>query len=453
MGSLSVSLLNSAQAEVVYSKALNIVQNNIANVNTPGYATQSASFTNQPFNPAVGLPGGVTLGELQNSRSIYAEKAVQTQQSYLSQNQQVSTDLNNLNPAFDLSSSSSIPTTMTALFSSFSNLAVNPNDPLTRQQVITAAGTAAQSINRSANQINDAVQQTDAQAQQTVASINSDIQTLQNVNIQRANSPDSQHDAGLDGQVYATLQDLSQYANIQSIQQPDGSVNVYLAGQTPLLVGSHAYAISAAPTNTATAILDSKGNDITTQVTSGHLAGLVQERNTLLPSYAANLNQLAQSFADTVNNQLNQGVDSTGATPGTSLFTYNATTGAAASLAVTSIQPSEIAAATASAPGGNANALALAQLGSAKAVNGVTFAQFFGSAAASFGNDLSQAQSNTTTGQNLLAQATTNRQTVQGVDLNQQAAILIQFQQAYQAAGDMFRVLNQLTQDTLNLIQ
>jgi len=448
-----MALQNTAQVQRVYTRALTVLQNNISNVDTPGYAVQTAQFLNQPFNPDTGLPGGVTSGPLVDSRSPFAEQSVQEQQGYLNQNQQLSTDLSRLNAAFDLNSPSAIPSTLSAFFNSFSQLSVNPNDQLSRQQVIDAASTAVQSFHNSSAKLGAAVGQTDAQINQTVNAINADVAAIQTINANRRNNPASQHDAGLDSQVYAKLEDLSQYVNIQSISQPDGTVNVYLAGQTPLLVGTHAFGITAAPGNSSTAILDQNNKDITSQVTTGSLSALLNEKNTVLPGYTASLNQLAQSFADTVNGQLRNGVDSTGASPTVDLFSYDPAGNAASSLQVSGITAAQIAAADPAAPGGNGNALALAQLGDAKIVNGLSFNQFYGTIAAKFGQDLSTAQQNTTSAQALLSQAQSSREQISGVSLDQQAALLLQYQQAYQAAGNMFRVLNQLTQDAINLIQ
>ena len=453
MGSLSLALLNSAQAQRTFARALNITQTNVSNVNTPGYATQTPVFLNQPFNPDQGLPGGVSFGSLLDSRSPYAEQSVREQQGFLNQNQQLSVDLARLSPAFDLNSQSAIPQTLSTLFGSFSKLAVNPNEPLARQHVLDAAAAAATSFNTTAAKLGDATAQADRQIQQTVAAINADVSNIQAINAQRRNSPNSQHDAGLDAQVYTKLEDLSRYVNVQSLTQPDGTVNLYLAGQTALLVGTHQYNISAAPGPTSTTILDADNHDITQQPSSGQLGGLLQEKNTLLPAYTDNLNQLASSFADSVNAQLRNGVDSNGASPSIDLFTYDPVAGAASTLHVSSIQPSQLAAADPASPGGNANALTLAQLGQAKVINGLSFSQFYGTAAAKYGHDTSSAQQNTQSANALLSQAQKNREQISGVSLDTQAVQLVQFQQAYQAAGDLFRVLNQLAQDTINLIR
>ena len=453
MGSLSIALLNTAQAQQVYTRALNVLQTNIANVNTPGYASQTPGFINLPFNPDAGLPGGLTFGPLQNTRSIYSEQAVQDQQGNLNQNQQLTSDLQRLNATFDLNSTSGIPSTLSKLFNSFSTLSVSPNDPLARQQVISSATTAAQAINTTAQNIGRATSETDNQTVDTVNAINTDVSQLQALNEQRRTSPLSAHDAGIDAQVYAKLEDLSQYVNVSSIAQPDGTVNVYLAGQTPLLVGTHSYSIQASPTQNSTAILNADNQDITSQITTGKLSALIQQRNTLLPGYQNDINSLAKTLADTVNGQLASGVDTTGAAPTVDLFTYDPVAGAATTLSVTNIKPEQIAAAQSASPGGNGNSLVLAQLATAKTVSGLNFSQFYGNIAARFGNDLSTAKQNTTSAQALLAQAQSYRSQQQGVSLDQQAVQVQQFQQSYQATGEMFRVLNGLMQTTIDMIR
>ncbi len=76
-------------------------------------------------------------------------------------------------------------------------------------------------------------------------------------------------------------------------------------------------------------ILDSNGQDITSHISQGSLGGLLNVRNTVLPSLQGNgqqqgaLNQLAQQVADRVNSILTS-AQTAGGQPGTPLFTYSA---------------------------------------------------------------------------------------------------------------------------------
>lgn len=158
------------------------------------------------------------------------------------------------------------------------------------------------------------------------------------------------------------------------------------------------------------------------------------------------LNTLAQSFADTVNNTLSLGVDQNGNPPANNLFTYNTAADAAFTLAVTpGFTGSQIAAALSSAPGGNGNALAVAQLAAAPAAGGFTFTQAFGNLGQQVGADVLTATNNQTEQQNLVTQAQAQRALVSGVSLNAEAAKLLEFQQAYTAVSKVVSTLNNVT--------
>ena len=171
-----------------------------------------------------------------------------------------------------------------------------------------------------------------------------------------------------------------------------------------------------------------------------------------MPGYESDLNTLAKSVADQVNTTLAGGVDINGAAPVVNLFSYNAITGAAGSLAVTAITTNQIAAAAVAAPGGNGNALALAGIGTAQTINGNTFAGFYGSFGGRFGNELAQARDTQTVQESRLTQAQSIRKQTSGVSLDQEASNLIDFQRSYQAAAKIFTVLDDLTITVIGLI-
>ena len=105
------------------------------------------------------------------------------------------------------------------------------------------------------------------------------------------------------------------------------------------------------------------------------------------------------------------------------------------------------------APGGNGNALILANLANAKTVNGATYAEFYGALAGRVGGDLATARDTQDTQQQLLAQAQNLRQQSSGVSLDEEATRLIEFQRAYQATSKLIGVLDSLTQTTIDLIR
>ena len=71
---------NAGSALAVLQQALSVIQNNVSNASTPGYATQRLNITAQPFDAvASGAAGGVAARGLISSRDSYADTEVQRQ--------------------------------------------------------------------------------------------------------------------------------------------------------------------------------------------------------------------------------------------------------------------------------------------------------------------------------------------------------------------------------------
>jgi flagellar hook-associated protein 1 FlgK len=453
MGNLFTSLLNAANAMSVYNRQLATIQNNVTNANTPGYARQVQNVEAMPFQLDQGLPGGVKAGDIQSTRSEYAEQSVRRQTSLLGAAEQKAADLAQIEPLFDLSDNSGIAGSLNLLFQSFSQLSINPSDTVARQSVIDRAADLAHAFNYMASGLAQASSNADDQIRSQISAINSLTRQIADLNSARRADARSLSDPGVDAQMHSLLEQLSELADISVLQQPDGTMSVFLGGQTGLVIGTHQYDIQADFTGPQTAVLDASGKDITAQISSGKLKGLLDEKNDLIPGYLSDLNTLAQNVADQVNSKLAAGLDANGASPAVDLFSYDASLGAAATIGVTAITPDQIAAASASAPGGNGNALDLAALGSAKLINGYTFTQYYGNLGAKVGRDVAAAKDQNATQQSLLSQARSLRDQISGVSLDEEAMLLLEVQRAYQAAGKLVSVINSITDALMAAVQ
>jgi flagellar hook-associated protein 1 FlgK len=474
MGSLFSALTTASQSLQAIDLAINVTNNNVANANSPGYAEQVPEFIAQDFQPnSGGLSGGVQ--EItQDTRSAYADTAVQQQLSLQGLYQQLQTSLAPLQNVFDVSSSSPIPSALNQLFQSFSQWSTEPGNANYQTSVIDAAQQAAGAFQQAAVQLGQIQTSTTDDIQSTVTQINQDAATIQSFNQQIAQN--SQPDPGVSAQLESTLENLSGLANIQVLKGIGGTVTVLLGGQTALVEGLQVNPLQAVNDtasnsgNTSAApnisILDSNGNDVTSEITSGSLAGLLSTRNNLLPSLigggqqVGGLNTLAQSLADSVNNIL-EAASTTNTPPyqsGTPLFTYNANApaGIAGSLSVTSgITGSQLAAADVGPPFvANGAALTLAGLDSSNPgpVNGQGFTQYFSSLTATVGNAAANANTQATAQSQLVAQAQALQQQVSGVSLDEEATRLVQLQSSYQAASKVVTVIDDMAQSLIDMI-
>jgi flagellar hook-associated protein 1 len=452
MGSLISSLAGAAGALQAYDRALAVIQSNVTNASTPGYAAARLNMVAQPFDLRAGLSGGVKAGSVESSRDDFVEQSIWRQQNSVGQFTQTSVSLAPLEQVLGVTADAGIPSGLNQLFQSFSQLATAPNDAVQRQQVLGNATQLASSFNAASRDLVTAAAGTDRQVSQTVDQINQIVGSIQNYNQAVGHGSLSRQDAASDASVYANLENLSQLVDFTARRNANGEFDILLGnGQAPLLLGMRQFSLSADFSQPQTGIKSGDGEPVSAQIHSGKLVALLDAKNNLIPGFSADLDRLAQGVADQVNDTLAAGVDLNG-NPGQPLFAYDAAA-PAATLATTDITPSELAAATAGAPGGSGNAINLAALGNQPALGGSTFSQFYGGLAGRVGQQRASAGQSQQLHQQLLTQAQTVRQQTSGVSLDEEATHLVEFQRAYQAAAQLLTVLSQLTGEVINLLR
>ena len=443
MPGISDALHSSVSSLASLEHSLFLIQSNVGNASTPGYARQDL----------VGVEGfnGGNSTQLRSSRDEYAEQAVRRQSSLLGKSNQLSTLLGSVEPVFGASADSEIPKSISAFFGAVSALTANPNDARSRQLVLDQATSLTRTFNSAARSLQDITAEAHHQVSAGVDSVNRLASLVRDFNVKQAANSSIANNATIDARLHDTLQQLSEFADVQVLKQNDGSISLLLGGQTALVSGQEFFPISADLTSGPSArIVDSNGGDITSHVTGGQLSGALDSVNQYLPSYRAGLDQLASGIADQVNLTLAAGVDSNG-NPGQPLFTYQPPN-LAATLTTTGLTTASFAAASVTAPGGNGNALALAALETTPAINGYSFTGFYGSLASTVGRNVADAKDNQSVQKQLLTQAETQRNDSQGVSLDEEAIHLVQYQRAYQAAARLVSVLDSLSEITINMI-
>jgi flagellar hook-associated protein 1 FlgK len=340
---------------------------------------------------------------------------------------------------------------MDRLFGSFSSLSLNPNDLPGREQVLASARDLATAFNRTAFALGQARTQADTDVRNAVDAVNRLAGQLAGYNKLLREDRRRVNDPGLEALIHADLEELAQYTDFTMLRGEDGTYNIYLGGQTALVIGQERYPVTLDFSGTEPRLLDLEGRDVTGQVQQGKVRGLLEFRTQLLPDLEGELNRLASTLADQVNQSLAGGVDLDGLAPEINLFDYDPAS-AAASLKVTAIAARQLAAARPEAPGGNGNALDLAALGRSGQLDGYSFSQYYGLVAGKVGRLKNDAETKQEAHHLLLTQARSIRAESAEVSLDEEATKLIEFQRAYQASAELVRVLNSLTEETLALM-
>ncbi len=474
MSNLLASMSTAGNALGVYQQALEVIQNNISNSATPGYAKQTVNLLALPFDVASGLAGGVYAKGLDSARDEYAEAEVRRQLQSLGRFEGQTQGLSAIENLFDVTGDTGISASLDRLFASFSAWSVTPASVPARQTVLASAAQLADDVRRLASSLSAQSRSIESQIDSTVDRLNELTSSLQQLNVERLrrNAPDP----GLDAQMHAALEELSGLVDISTLAQADGTVTVLLNGGSPLVIGPEQYpvrsqlGVAAAASNPQSpplvGLVSSDGVNITGQIDGGKLAGLLDVHNRVLSSMmgdgeqAGSLNEFAGKLADTINGILQSGYLSTDpASPnGYALFKYDSTdpTAAARSLTIDPNMTPDRLAAVDPDRNSNGNAILLAGLAASSAnggINGATFADFFGQITASVGRESATAAESRTAQEEVAGQVRQLRDQISGVSLDEQAVLLLQFQKSYQAAARLLTTLNDLADTTINLIR
>ena len=477
MSSLFSSLNASSQSLASFERAIQITQNNVDNASTPGYAAQTVDFTALSFNAQSGLAGGVSSSS-STTRDGFLDSSVQGQLTNLGAAQQQVLNLGSIEGLFDVSGATGVPAALTSLFTSFSDLSVAPSNGSSRQAALSAANDVASAFNKLSTAVAQSSAAADRQVQSQLGQINSLSAEIQGYNVEQRQT--GNNDAGREAKLETALEKLSSLVNVSTRPGANGGTDVLLDGQIPLVLGTQQFSLTAAPAGAPSVIpanpngtpplqiLDGNGNNITSKVSGGSIAGLLQFRNTTLAGLRGDrdqngaLNTLARTFADRVNSVLTSGVISQGppVQSGVPIFTYNSidATQAASSLSVVAgFTPDQIAT---GAPGpplvSNGTALTIANIASGSAsqdqINGFSFTQFFGDVAGGVGRQLASQKTSADLSQQAATQAQSLRSQLSGVSLDAEAVKLTEFQKAYSASAKLISVIDQITQSTLDIL-
>jgi flagellar hook-associated protein 1 FlgK len=440
--------------------ALDITSTNVANQNTVGYTREVATWQSSDLVTINGntysTDGGVTAV---SQRNRVLEQQVQQQTQVQAQSGALETALEQVQNIFGLTSTSTLAATtdigsaMDSFFSSLWSLESDPSDASTRQSVIAAAQTLVGAFNSASSQLAQVSSSLDQQAGSIVDQVNTLTTTIAFLNQQITSISPNQDAGALEDQRQAAIAQLSQYVGLNQISTENNGITLTTSNGAVLVAGDQSYAMTTAQVSGVTHIFaGTNAEDVTSSLTGGSLGGVLQARDQELPGFVNTLDSLAYAVGTQVNQQNAQGVDGNG-NSGQAIFTLPGSSSDAAGLiAVATTDPQAIAAAaTGEGSTGNGNATLLAGISRTNIVGGETASGYYASLLSQIGNATAGATTDNTAQQATLTQLTTQRDSLSGVSLDDEAANLTQYQRSYQAAAKVFSVADQIMASALNL--
>jgi flagellar hook-associated protein 1 FlgK len=247
------------------------------------------------------------------------------------------------------------------------------------------------------------------------------------------------------------VQQLSALTGI-SITQSDGGETITTGNGTPLVMGSQSYSLQTTTGADGQAhVLDSNGTDITASIQGGTLGGAIEVRDQTIPSMLTQLNTLASQFATAFNSAQAKGFDSNG-NAGTNFFSEPGNPANAASgITVAITNPALVAISSDGSAGSNGNITNLSNAVTGTLSSGATPANAYANLVFQVGTAASNASAQSTAIGLNLQQLTDQQGSVSAVSTDEEAANLIRYQTAYEAAARVVSTIQQLSTVTLDM--
>lgn len=456
MGTLSSALNIAVQAMLANETALDVTSNNIANANTPGYSRQTVNLEEAPSVEYGGqlFGTGVQVASITSQSSGVLQLLLNQDTQQQSQYSSYLTTMQQVQTLFNETSGNGLQSSITGFFNSLQQLSEDPSNTTDRQAVITAAENMAQNFNSASSNLTSLQQNADASVTQSVNQINSLTSQIAALNQEvSAQVTIGQNAGSLEDQRNQLINQLSTLVGVSEIDAGNGNITVTTTAGAALVVGNKSFQLSTqADPTTGFQDVYSLGANITSSITGGALGGAIQVRDTTIPSIQSSLDSLASNLETSFNTINKAGFDLNG-NPGGNFFDPPPAggTGAAAQMTVAITDPSQIAASQDGSTGDNSNVNAMLALQNQPIVNGQTPLNAYSSLVFEIGNDVSTAQSEQQGAAASIQQVQNQIGSISGVSINEEAANLIQYQQAYQAAAQAAAVISSLTQTAMTM--
>lgn len=455
--------------------AQDVTGQNMANVATPGYHVQRANLVAGPplnVSPLAGEVGtGVDVASITSVRDTFLEQQRRTLLSSQNYWQTIQQGLQQIAGILNDPSSSGLQAVLNQFWNAWQTLANDPADPAARQDVVTRGQELVTTLVADLNTLGQMQATLDTQVVQSVSQINALTAQIAQLNrsILVAEGAGQQPNDLLD-QRNRALADLSKLVSIHVVYAADNTVSVYI-DSLPVVEGMQAYSLATAANSSGLHQVVYAPTGQMLSPTGGTLGAALVLRDggpgspgmSAAQAIAA-LESFAASLQQAVNAQHEQGYDLNG-NPGEAFF---ATTGSSGSPTVSSGNPAVLPVnpdltgqnplvanplalvAAASSPGSTAdggNAQAIANLENTQHLDG-QYQAIIGS----LGVAEQLADQQVTQAQTLVTTVNNQIQAVSGVSLDQQAALMVQYQQMYQASAQMLSVQSLMIQSLLNAV-
>lgn len=298
----SMSSLNIGVSGLLANRrALDTTGHNIANVDTPGFARQRAVVRPQlPQIRAEGILGrGVQVETVEHIVDGFIEERLRDVTSLAREYVELMRTYDEIEVQFNELSEQDLSTTLDRFFSSLHDLANNADDQSTRGAVVQQALSLRDQFREMRGAMEDLRARLDEKVVGSLDKINELLRFIADLNAEIALSEKggatNLHANDLRDRRTLLLRELSEFMAVDVFEQPNGAVNVTVDGR-PLVLYDRVMPLSWRWTTSSDGrpvreVIFEDGSGLTR--TEGKLRAMVEARDTILPGFQADLDELA----------------------------------------------------------------------------------------------------------------------------------------------------------------
>lgn len=320
--SIGTSALNAAYL------ALRTAGNNVANASTPGYSRQNVVMSAQ-VGAVIGgnyVGQGVTVSDVRRSYDGFLNKAATSAQAASSSADARYTQLAQVSNLF-ADAETGVGAAIDSFFKQVQALTQQPGDSASRQALLSSANQLAARFSDAGQRLQEFRTNSDTQIRLEVDAVNRAASQIAKLNDQIALARGAGREPNdLLDQRDSALRALNQSVRASSVEQSDGSINVFLGSGQALVVGGRSNRLAARidpsdPQGLQIGVQDGNALSVLapSMIGGGKIAGLMQFRLNDLPAIENELGRLAVTLSDQFNIQHKLGNDRNG-NPGGNFF-------------------------------------------------------------------------------------------------------------------------------------
>lgn len=290
---------------------IEVIGHNIANVNTPGYSRQKVVLNAAPsITTVIGQMGtGVRAVEVQREHDKFVNAQINFEKQILGNWQAQDYSFQRIEGIFNESSEYGLSSAMNEFWNAWQSLADNPSGQAERVGLISIAETMARDFNKMYEDLHTIKVDTNSSIKGAVDNINALVDQIVELN-EKISQIEVGQDTANDfrDQRESLLDELAQKIGFSCVEDDTGQVSIFLENGHPLVQPGRGWhlAVEVNATNNnfhdvgwddGTGIL----RDITGNITRGELGGLLEIRDTIVPSYIGKVDKLAAGIINETN--------------------------------------------------------------------------------------------------------------------------------------------------------